>query len=69
MSFVLNDTEARAIHLAFAIFLAYVAYPSFKSSPRDYIPLQDWIVGLMGAFCAAYIFIFYRNCRTARGLR
>jgi TRAP transporter 4TM/12TM fusion protein len=58
--FVLNDTEARAIHLAFAVFLAYVAYPSFKSSPRDYIPLQDWIIGLIGAFCAAYIFIFYR---------
>ena len=33
--FVINDTEARAIHLAFAVFLSYTAYPSFKSSPRD----------------------------------
>ena len=57
--FVLNDTEARAIHLAFAVFLAYTAYPTFKSSPRNYIPVQDWIVGLVGAFCAAYLFIFY----------
>ncbi len=57
--FVLNDTEARAIHLAFAVFLAYTAYPTFKSSPRKYIPVQDWIVGLVGAFCAAYLFIFY----------
>ncbi len=57
--FVLNDTEARAIHLAFAIFLSYTAYPTRKSSPRDYIPMQDWIVGLVGAFCAAYLFIFY----------
>ena len=57
--FVLNDTEARAIHLAFAIFLSYTAYPTFKSSPRDRIPIQDWIVGLIGAFCAAYLFIFY----------
>ena len=57
--FVLNDTEARAIHLAFAVFLSYAAYPTFKSSPRKYIPVQDWIVGLVGAFCAAYLFLFY----------
>ena len=56
---VLNDTEARAIHLAFAIFLAYTAYPTFKSSPRNYIPIQDWVVALVGAFCAAYLFLFY----------
>ena len=57
--FVLNDTEARAIHLAFAVFLSYTAYPTFKSSPRSYIPIQDWIVGLVAAFCAAYLWIFY----------
>ena len=56
---VFNDTEARAIHLAFAIFLSYTAYPTFKKSPRDYIPIQDWFMALIGAFCAAYLFIFY----------
>jgi len=56
---VLNDTEARSIHLAFAVFLSYTAYPTLKSSPRKYIPIQDWIVGLVGAFCAAYLFLFY----------
>jgi len=58
---VLNDTEARAIHLAFAIFLAYTAFPAFKRSPRDRIPIQDWILALAGAFCAAYLFLFYRE--------
>ncbi len=57
--FVLNDTQARSIHLAFAIFLSYTAYPTFKSSPRDYIPIQDWFFALLGAFCAAYLYIFY----------
>ena len=28
--FVINDTEARAIHLAFAVFLAFTAFPTFK---------------------------------------
>ena len=57
--FVLNDTEARAIHLAFAIFLAFTAYPALRSSPRDRIPLQDWALALIGAFCAAYLWLFY----------
>ena len=57
---IFNSTEARSIHLAFAMFLAYTAYPTFKkSSPRDYIPTQDWVVGLLAALCAAYLFIFY----------
>jgi len=57
--FILNDTEARAIHLAFSIFLAYTAFPALKGSPRDYIPFQDWAMALVGAFCAAYLFFMY----------
>ncbi len=56
---ILNDTEARAIHLAFAIFLAFAAYPALKSSPRDHIPIQDWIFALVGAFAAAYLYTAY----------
>ncbi|MUI55678.1 TRAP transporter permease [Aliivibrio fischeri] len=56
---ILNDTEARSIHLAFAIFLAFTAYPALKNSPRDRIPVVDWILALLGSFSAAYIYIFY----------
>ncbi len=56
---VFNSSEARAIHLAFAMFLAYTAYPTFKSSPRDYIPIQDWFLAVVAAFCAGYLFLFY----------
>ena len=56
---VLNNTETRSIHLAFAIFLAFAAYPALKRSPRDRIPLQDWVFALVGAFAAAYLFLFY----------
>ncbi|MFC1664025.1 TRAP transporter permease [Pseudomonadota bacterium] len=64
---VLNDTEARAIHLAFAIFLAYTAYPAFKGSPKDRIPIQDWAFALVGAFCAAYIMLFYEALSNRAG--
>jgi TRAP transporter 4TM/12TM fusion protein len=56
---VLNSTETRAIHLAFAIFLAFMAYPALKRSPRDRIPLQDWGFAIVGAFAAAYLFFCY----------
>ncbi len=64
---VFNDTEARAIHLAFALFLAYTAYPALRRSPRDYIPIQDWIFALIGAFCAAYIYLFYEQLSNRSG--
>ncbi len=56
---VLNNTESRSIHLGFAIFLAFLAYPALKRSPRHYIPVQDWVLALVGAFCASYLFWFY----------
>jgi TRAP transporter 4TM/12TM fusion protein len=59
--FVLNDTEARSIHLALGLFLAFTAYPAFKSSPRRYIPTIDWILAAAGAFAAGYLFLFYRE--------
>lgn len=58
---VFNDTESRSIHLAFAIFLTFLAYPAFSKSPRDYIPTIDWVLAFVGAFCAAYLFLFYNQ--------
>jgi TRAP transporter 4TM/12TM fusion protein len=65
--FILNDTESRAIHLAFAIFLGFMAYPATKRSPRDHVPALDWVLALVGAFCAAYLFLFYRELATRPG--
>ncbi|MGW8195125.1 MAG: TRAP transporter permease [Desulforhopalus sp.] len=65
--FVINDTEARSIHLAFAVFLAYTAFPTFKTSPQKHIPLQDWIFAFAAAFCAAYIYIFYAELSARPG--
>jgi len=65
--FVLNDTESRAIHLAFAMFLGYLLFPPLKSSPRKYIPIQDWILAIVAAFCAAYLFIFYKDLSARPG--
>ncbi|MEP2533115.1 TRAP transporter permease [Shimia sp.] len=60
--------NSRQVHLAFAIFLAFMAYPALKSSPRHYIPLQDWFLGLFGVFTALYGYIFYQKIVNAGGL-
>ncbi|WP_421782245.1 TRAP transporter permease [Kiloniella litopenaei] len=52
-----SGREARPIHLAFAIFLAFLAYPAFKSSPRRRIPLADWAFAIIGSLCAFYLFL------------
>ncbi len=58
---VLNDTQTRSIHLAIAIFLAFMVYPAFKNSSRDRIPIFDWIFGAIGAICAGYAFYAYET--------
>jgi TRAP transporter 4TM/12TM fusion protein len=56
---VINDNIQRSIHLAFGVFLVFLCYPRAASSPRDRVPLSDWIWALLGAFCAAYLAMFY----------
>ncbi|MEO9778193.1 MAG: TRAP transporter permease [Sedimentitalea sp.] len=58
----------RSIHLAFGLFLAFMAYPALKSSPRHYIPIQDWIMGVLGAFIAMYGYFFYEKIVKSGGL-
>lgn len=64
---VLNATEMRSLHLALALLLAYLAYPFGKRSSRVAIPYLDWALAAAGAFCAAYIFLFYRELSTRSG--
>lgn len=64
---VFNDTETRAIHLGFAVFLSFMSYPAFKRSRSDQVPLTDWIFAIVGTFCAVYLFVFYRELATRPG--
>ncbi|MDA7572779.1 TRAP transporter permease [Candidatus Pelagibacter sp.] len=47
---------ARAIHLGFALTLAFLIYPTFKGKK---ISLIDIIISFVGAFCCLYIYFFY----------
>ena len=63
-----NSDEARAIHLAFALFLAATAFPLFKSSPRRTIPWYDWILAFAGVAVCLYMPIFKEEISLRPGL-
>ena len=60
--------NSRQFHLAFALFLAYMAYPALKSSPRHHIPILDWVLAISGALIALYGFFMYQKIVDNGGL-
>ncbi|TNJ48421.1 TRAP transporter permease [Phaeobacter sp. B1627] len=64
---VWNDTQTRAIHLGFAVLLAFIAFPGLKSSPRHRIPLPTWVVAVIGALASSYLFYNYSGVADRTG--
>jgi len=65
---IFNDTQVRAIHLGFAIFLAFTAFPATSRSPQYRVPFSDMVLSIIAAFCASYLFTFYDQLVTRPGL-
>ncbi len=63
-----NSDEARAVHLAFALFLAATAFPLFKTSPRRTIPWYDWVLAAAGVAVCLYMPIFKNEIALRPGL-
>ena len=52
---VWNDTQTRAIHLGFAVLLAFIAFP------MNDIPHLTWAIAILGAIAASYLWWDYRG--------
>ena len=68
ISFVVTNSNARLIHLAFALFLASMAFPLFKSSPRNAIPWYDWLLAALGVMSCLYIVVLRNEIAVRAGL-
>ncbi len=64
---VWNDTQTRAIHLGFAVLLAFIAFPATKSSPRDRIPALTWVIAIVAAAAASYQWYAYSGVAARTG--
>ncbi|MFN2348131.1 MAG: TRAP transporter permease [Thioalkalivibrio sp.] len=115
-AFVIPETQARAIHLAFGVFLAFLAFPAFspmsrrrrplagifyiifglgvlalaaynhlsdlpragvfaiigmvilamawpslRPCPVTRVPVMDWLLATLAAFCAVYLYLFHQE--------
>jgi TRAP transporter 4TM/12TM fusion protein len=64
---ILNDTEARSLHLGIALFLGFLCYPATKRSSRSRVEWYDWPLAIAGAFAGAYFLLFYAELATRPG--
>ncbi|MFM7502753.1 MAG: TRAP transporter permease [Betaproteobacteria bacterium] len=64
---VLNDSEARSIHLGFALFLGFLLWPFSSRSQSDRVPWFDWLFAILACFAGAYLLIFYSELATRPG--
>jgi TRAP-type uncharacterized transport system fused permease subunit len=65
---IFGDTEARAFHLSFALFLAFTAYPAFATSSRRHVPIYDWLLAALAIAAVLYLVVFYRDISLRPGL-
>jgi TRAP transporter 4TM/12TM fusion protein len=70
---ILDSTQKRAIHLAFAVSLLFLLTPCFKKgtnflSVKDHIPLIDYILAGLGALAALYIALDYNGIAMRMGV-
>jgi TRAP transporter 4TM/12TM fusion protein len=64
---ILNDTEARSLHLGIGLFLAFLCYPLLQSQRRK-IPFYDWAIAAAGAIAGGYFLLFYAELATRPGI-
>lgn len=53
-----------AAHLAFASVLAFFLYPFSKSSPKDRIPMADWVLAFLSIICFGYFVVMQAKIST-----
>ena len=68
LNVIVNTDQARFIHLAFAMFLAALAFPLFKASPRRRIPWYDWALAALGAASCLYLLVFKDDIAVRAGV-
>ncbi|MGQ9753569.1 MAG: TRAP transporter permease [Thermaceae bacterium] len=62
----LDPFRLRALHLAFALALAFLAYAG-RRGPKDRIPLYDALLALLSVLGAVYVVLEYRDIVEIRG--
>jgi TRAP transporter 4TM/12TM fusion protein len=68
INLIFNGSEVRVIHLAFAMALACLSYPLFKSSSKSRVPAYDWALAVASIMCCLYLIVFKDDIANRAGL-
>jgi TRAP transporter 4TM/12TM fusion protein len=65
---IIGVNSARYIHLAFAMLLVFLTYPAGTNSPRNRIPINDWLFAIVGASCCMSLYFFSSEIAKRTGI-
>jgi len=65
---ILIDVPKRAVHLCFALLLAYLLFGARNNVSNDRVPLLDLFLGFLAVGCTLYIPFFYRALVERQGI-
>ncbi len=65
---LLPTMQQRSFHVAFILSMIFLLYPASKNSPRNRVPILDWILALVSAGCALYVFFGYESIALRAGI-
>ncbi len=64
---VLNQATIRSLHLAFAVLIAYLAYPASRRSATGTVPWHDVALAVLAALSAGFLALFYTSITAHTG--
>ena len=64
---LLNNTQSRAIHLSFAILLAFISYGWVRRPVKQYLKPLDIVLACLAVWGCSYLFVFYDELATRPG--
>ncbi len=62
-----NEMQVKYIHLSFATALIFLTFPAFSNSPKNRIPAQDWIIGIIMCCSVMYLYVLYESVMSRMG--
>jgi TRAP transporter 4TM/12TM fusion protein len=63
----LNQARIRSLHLAFAVLLAFMAFPASRRHSAAQVPWFDLALALLAALSAGYLWLFYESISAHTG--
>lgn len=65
---VFNQATVRSLHLAFAVLLAFLAFPASRNAAADHVPHLDVALALLAALSAGFLALFYASINEHTGV-